>query len=255
MNTDTLPVLGTGRNKFKDLTGIQYHHWKVIRIDHERTIPKKRRWVCKCDCGKFRSILGNELLTNLREPKKRSLAKSCGCKRKPNSRFKDLTGMVFGKRKVLKLSYVEDAVYYWKVECLCGETQITTRQSLQRSQTCRSCFSTYAYGFGATDYLKHPELPKHLYLCCHPERRDEYKIGVAKDPNYRTKPNYGGLILLDSVKSTAKQVLDAESSILKDTLAHAFRPTDGALRDGHTEWRRGEDVVRVWHEYATGLAA
>ena len=104
------------------------------------------------------------------------------------------------------------------------------------------------------DYIHNPDQPKYLYLCCHPERRDEYKIGVGKSPDYRTKKCHGGLLLLDSVKGRAEDVLAAELEILTKTLDNSFRPSKDEFKDGHTEWRRGENTVKVWHSIASQVS-
>jgi len=59
-----------GRN-IKDLTGQRFGRLKVLNIDTERT-NRKTYWICKCDCGKFKSIRGDGL----------GIVNSCGCLKK-----------------------------------------------------------------------------------------------------------------------------------------------------------------------------
>ena len=58
------------RKKRPDLTGARFGRWLVLRYDGER--PRwKHYWICKCDCGKVRGILDQNLT--------RGLSASCGC--------------------------------------------------------------------------------------------------------------------------------------------------------------------------------
>lgn len=57
-------------NNITDLTGQRFDRWTVLGIaPHERCEPI--RWVCECDCGSVKEVLGSEL--------KRGGSKSCGC--------------------------------------------------------------------------------------------------------------------------------------------------------------------------------
>ena len=56
--------------KLKDLTGQRFNHLLVIeRAGNDR--QGKARWVCKCDCGKLKVILGESL--------RNGKTTSCGC--------------------------------------------------------------------------------------------------------------------------------------------------------------------------------
>ncbi|MBR1453182.1 MAG: hypothetical protein IJ593_00835 [Lachnospiraceae bacterium] len=57
---------GHDYNEFKDLTGMQFGNWSVIRYLGDQM------WECKCSCGTIRNIQGEKL--------KLGLTKSCGCK-------------------------------------------------------------------------------------------------------------------------------------------------------------------------------
>lgn len=52
-----------------DITGKKFGRWSVIRIDSKSTRPKK--FICKCDCGNFKSVSGKYL--------RDGISKSCGC--------------------------------------------------------------------------------------------------------------------------------------------------------------------------------
>ena len=53
----------------------------------------------------------------------------------------DLTGMIFGKRKVLAFSHKRNSHYYWQVECACGDIRPITAHNLLRGQAnqCAKC--------------------------------------------------------------------------------------------------------------------
>lgn len=57
-------------NKYIDLTGMKFNKLTVIRL-YERTAKRRYMWLCRCDCGKEKVILGDHL--------KNGHTKSCGC--------------------------------------------------------------------------------------------------------------------------------------------------------------------------------
>lgn len=55
-----------------DLSGKRFGKLTVLRMaDNNRTVDKTIKWVCKCDCGKTKIVVGKYL--------KRGNTKSCGC--------------------------------------------------------------------------------------------------------------------------------------------------------------------------------
>lgn len=57
---------------FIDLTGQRFGRWTVIRrAPQSQTGGKKILWVCKCDCGEIREVLGDSLRSGK--------SVSCGC--------------------------------------------------------------------------------------------------------------------------------------------------------------------------------
>lgn len=95
----------------EDLTGNKYGMLTVIK-EAERD-KNGRRWLCECECGNKKIILGKNL--------KKGNTKSCGClkAKNPNAR-KDLTGQKFGKLLVLGEPYSGPRGTYWKCLCDCG---------------------------------------------------------------------------------------------------------------------------------------
>src|SRR5256885_15189217 len=59
-------------SKTPDLTGVQFGRWQVLRRDGSTgDAAGNAVWLCKCDCGTTRRVIGREL--------RRGRSKSCGC--------------------------------------------------------------------------------------------------------------------------------------------------------------------------------
>lgn len=58
-----------------DLTGRKFGKWTCMRKDSERT-GRLSRWICRCDCGKEKSVLRRSLISGN--------SKGCGCDRGEN---------------------------------------------------------------------------------------------------------------------------------------------------------------------------
>ena len=59
----------------EDLSGRRYGNLTVIKQTEDGVIAGKNvpMWLCRCDCGKIKSVLGDSL--------KRGKAVSCGCRK------------------------------------------------------------------------------------------------------------------------------------------------------------------------------
>lgn len=78
----------------------------------------ERRWLCRCDCGKEKSILERSLLYGETQ--------SCGClrvERYREQRAHDLSGQVFGDLTVLNRSEHQrkNGGVWWTCRCSCGK--------------------------------------------------------------------------------------------------------------------------------------
>lgn len=91
--------------KFIDFTNQSINEWYI-----EKYNIKTEKWICHCSCGQeTRELTQYQLLSG--NPA------SCG---HSTTKFKDLTGKVFGNWKVLsKINFEGDNKTYWEVECLC----------------------------------------------------------------------------------------------------------------------------------------
>jgi len=96
-------------------------------------------YLCECECGVKKTILGQSLL--------KGLTKSCGCLRKqPPTNKLNLTDKRFGKLTALKYSHFKNDGAYWLCHCDCGNDTTVLVANLTTGNT-SSC------GCGA-DYTK-----------------------------------------------------------------------------------------------------
>lgn len=117
-----------------DLVGKRFGSWTVLKLDLSNDKSSKRgaRWICQCDCGTIRSVLGYSMKYG------RSL--SCGCNNTLNH-IKDLKGQKFGRLSVLELdsSYHDDnRGAKWICRCDCGNIVTVLSGRLVSGQT-QSC--------------------------------------------------------------------------------------------------------------------
>lgn len=111
----------------EDLTGKQFGLWTVLYRDVEKHKTRDVRWICQCECGTIKSVLGKYLRN------KKSI--SCGCSKKV-----DLTGQRFGKLTVLETLYGYNGYNRatHKCVCDCGEILYLTDNMNDRN-SCIKC--------------------------------------------------------------------------------------------------------------------
>jgi hypothetical protein len=113
-----------------DLTGKRFNMLTVLRFLEVRN--KNAYWECKCDCGNLHAAAGADI--------KRGQIKSCGCsksKLQASSKFKDLTGQIFGRLTVLRFVRMTEPnrVSIYECQCACGKIKEVDRASLIRKYT------------------------------------------------------------------------------------------------------------------------
>ena len=117
----------------EDLTGRRYGRLTVCREIKQAAKSRRHYWLCRCDCGKEKTVEESHLKTGH--------TKSCGCYRKelPSSRRIDLTGRQFGRLKVLEEADNSNRTgEYWKCVCSCGRLIEASKESLCAGKT-KSC--------------------------------------------------------------------------------------------------------------------
>lgn len=121
-------LIPTGRAK--DITGERFGRLLVIGRTHN--IGKDTAWLCKCDCGNYKSVRTSGLKTGDYV--------SCGCKRKELNMPDDIRGQKFGRLTAVELtnrrSSSGDA--YWKCQCECGNVTEVKKSRLSGGYT-KSC--------------------------------------------------------------------------------------------------------------------
>jgi len=110
-------------DKHKKLAGKKFGNLLVI----ERTDNNKHGnicWLCKCDCGTEKIIIGRKLYKNI--------TTCCGCMKKPKNLTEDLTGKTFGNLYVLERSKSYSKYPMWLCLCVCGSKKSIRGESLKR---------------------------------------------------------------------------------------------------------------------------
>ena len=88
--------------KREDLTGKKFGKWTVLEYD------TNYKWICKCDCGKIKSVSSSNL--------KNGNSTSCGC-----NVSKDLSNKKFGRLTTIEPTKERYYGYIvWKCKCDCG---------------------------------------------------------------------------------------------------------------------------------------
>jgi len=122
-----LKRLDLKNQRFGNLTVIESSDYKSKRGDYY--------WLCKCDCGKEKLILGRSLVTGK--------SKSCGClKNRRSIKIVNLKGKHFGSWHVLEESgRTPNQQVKWLCQCGCGLKKSVDGRSLisGKSKGCRDC--------------------------------------------------------------------------------------------------------------------
>jgi hypothetical protein len=111
--------------KFTKKIEIGERFGKLIVLEYMGSRNHRAQWKCKCDCGNIKNISGKELRSGH--------SQSCGC-----SRIEDLTGMVFGKLTVEKISHTNSKGAFWLCKCDCGKSKTVSAKNLKKGD-CKSC--------------------------------------------------------------------------------------------------------------------
>lgn len=97
-------------HNFKDLTGQRFGRLTVIK-EGERSKGGRVQWLCKCDCGSYKTVTTNNLTSGR--------TKSCGCLHR-EAIIKDLTGKRFGRLTVIRENGRHGRRVKWLCRCDCG---------------------------------------------------------------------------------------------------------------------------------------
>lgn len=146
-------VLRQGKAKSCGCYNKEYHYENTMDLTNQRfghlialkRVPRPEElrsggayWLCKCDCGKEKIILGKSLRTGK--------TKSCGKCRVDV--VDDLTGQKFGKLTVLERDFSRPSNNdgaFWRCKCECGNETIVLGKNLKQ-HNCLSCGCLVSYG-------------------------------------------------------------------------------------------------------------
>ena len=113
--------------KLIDETGNKYGAWTVLELVKK---DNKSYWLCECECGTQRLILGSYL--------RKGKTKSCGCQRNIN-RHIDITNQRFGRLIALyPINLNSGKGIKWHCKCDCGNETDVALSSLRQGST-KSC--------------------------------------------------------------------------------------------------------------------
>jgi len=133
---------GWNMGNFIDLKGKRFGILFVL--SQHASVPKKPRgrritWLCKCDCGNDRIVVGEYLVSGL--------IKSCGCINKRRGRkINDLSGKRFGKLLILRqgehVICSGKKVITYLCKCDCGKEKIIRAGNFKKGQKSCGCILT-----------------------------------------------------------------------------------------------------------------
>ena len=109
-----------------DITGKRFGRLVVISREGAGS---PARWLCRCDCGAEKSVLGSKLRTGN--------TVSCGCHRRSlnsTKRTADLTAKKIGRLYVICREGATDGKSTWRVKCECGAVKTVTGLYLKISK-------------------------------------------------------------------------------------------------------------------------
>jgi hypothetical protein len=123
--------------RFKDLTSLRFGKLTVLSYEGKRK-PKgpQHQWLCKCDCGKQKIILGGCL--------KSGSTTSCGCAQKEivhKQQFKNLVGKRFERLVVVEYAGKsrphdpKQPGHQWLCRCDCGTEKVIGGNVLKQGTT------------------------------------------------------------------------------------------------------------------------
>ena len=168
-------------SKMIDMTGQKINRLTVLSRA-ENSNQGRARWLCRCDCGNEKVILGSHL--------RNGNIKSCGCLQKEKAsitmqtvqklgaaaKMHDLTGQTFGYLKVLYRDTEKQINrLYWVCECRCGNKHSVMAQDLLSGHTSScGCLGNSLGEAIIADILKKNNIPF----------QQEYKFIDLKDKSY-----------------------------------------------------------------------
>lgn len=117
------------RRYTKDLTGQRFGRLVPVEYLGVPAGRKRGRWLCVCECGKSKDVMGKSLRTGQ--------VRSCGCLNDDvrKSLLIERTGHRYGR-----LTAIRRVGRDWKCHCDCGREVVVRRTHIAQQRTCgRGC--------------------------------------------------------------------------------------------------------------------
>ena len=114
--------------ELKNISGQKFN--SLTAIKRVESSSKEIKYLFKCDCGNEKIIFKNAVVNGK--------TKSCGClsNKKVRERFfKDLSGKVFGRLKVIEMHHTTRLGIYWTCDCVCGNKCVVLTTKLTNGNT------------------------------------------------------------------------------------------------------------------------
>lgn len=178
-----------------DLTGKVFGKLTVLYRYYQNNKNGGSQWVCQCECGNIKIILGASLTRNDRP------TRSCGCQTYENAskaNINDLTGHRFGKLVVMEDTKIrKNHRVVWRCKCDCGQIVERVSDSLIQGDTksCGCCNTSLGE-------IKIEELLREHNIIFQKQKTYEDLVGKNNIP-YRFDfylPEYNRLIEFDGIQ-------------------------------------------------------
>lgn len=206
-----------------DLTNKKIGRWTVLQ--YTRSLNRDSKWLCECECGTIKETSGHCL--------RRGESQSCGCLQIESAKkFKDLTGYVFGKLKVIERNFERQQenknkkYVYWICECACGNIKTIRGDGLKYTKSC-GCIAKSLNGLSTNkkEYRK--------YRNADPVIRLRYNISRLINKSLKGKKN--GLSIFNYLPYTLED--------LRKHLESKFEP----WMNWNNYGGRMSDPRKTWH--------
>lgn len=232
----------------KDLKGKRFGLLEVIK-DMGLNSHGNYTWLCRCDCGTFKTISSGQLL-NKKRP-----TKSCGCligKSATERTLKDMKGQRYGRLVgVKRVPNKNSTTARWLFQCDCGNTTEADGSSVRYgdAQSCGCLKSETSRAWGLQIWRKHQKWEgpdayakdkrhamrlSYVYLV---RVADYYlKYGIAFDLQTRGKGDYQEILFAQQM--TRAECWTVEQLALQATKRYSTSTAPADLKcKGFTEFR------------------
>lgn len=176
----------------KDLTGAKIGKLTVVKDSGRRGYKGQVIWICKCDCGKEKEIIGSSL-------RKKNPTKSCGCIQKKRaseygeSITKNIVGKKFGRLVILEILPTVKTRRLARCKCDCGKIFVTRTDKIKYGGTVScGCYNREMSSLrkGKLSYSYNPNISDEERVCrrtLHKDKLNYWRKQVFGRDGYKCK--------------------------------------------------------------------